>query len=360
MTAFDTLFWLLIVMLAVVAYAIEAGVAVRHRVVVLSTLFSVIGTIVYIMVFTDENSLGRAWSSPGITVNGPELKADAMKNRVDIETLKKIDIFAPKAPVAEDERRVPRTPFFDCENCPSMIGVPAGAFTMGSPPSEPERRDTEGPVGVNIERSFAVGRFEVTREQYAAFVEETKYTTSYGCIIDGRSSGGASWTNPGFEQAGNHPVVCVSYRDARAYVAWLSRKTKKTYRLLSEAEWEFMARAGTRFAYTHGNVLSTSFANFNRGRDGTIPIGYTTANLLGIHDVLGNAWEIVEDCWNPDLSFNNLDGRPTNLRGDCSQRVIRGGGWDSTAAQARIAARSTIEAGSAANSVGFRVARNLD
>ena len=165
---------------------------------------------------------------------------------------------------------------------------------------------------------------------------------------------------PGFEQAGNHPVVCVSWRDAKAYVAWLSRKTGKNYRLLSESEWEYMAKGGVQTTYTHGNVLSTSHANFNRARDGTIPIGFTTANQFSVHDVQGNVWEIVEDCWNPDLSFNNQDGRATNLRGDCAQRVIKGGAWDSTAVQARLAVRSVIETNALANTVGFRVARALD
>ncbi len=360
MTAFDTLFWLLIVMLAVVAYAIEAGIAVRHRSAVLTTLFSVIGAIFYIMVLGDENSLGRAWSTPGLNAAAPVVPKADKKAAADLNGLKGMDIFKPAAPVAVVERHVPKAPFTDCDNCPSMIGVAAGRYQMGSKPSEPGRQETEGPVDVNIQYPFAVGRFEVTRDQFAAFAEETRYPLHYGCILNGRYSGSATWTNPGFEQAGNHPVVCVSWRDARAYVAWLSRKTLKTYRLLSEAEWEYIARAGVATPYTHGNTLSASHANFNKARDGTIPIGFTTANPFSVHDVLGNAWEVVDDCWNPDLSFNNQDGRPTILRGDCAQRVIRGGGWDSTALQTRLAARSVLETTAAANTVGFRVARTLD
>jgi formylglycine-generating enzyme required for sulfatase activity len=360
-TAFDTLFWLLIVMLAVVAYAIEAGIAARNRTAVLTTLFSVIGTILYIMVIGDENSFGRSWSMPGMNAAGPAVPKENKKEPSELSTLPGMDILKPEAPtIAEAPREVPRAPFNDCDNCPSMIGVFAGTFTMGSPETEPGRRETEGPIGVTIVNPFAVGRFEVTRDQFAAFVEETKYPIAYGCIVNGRPSNSASWHNPGFEQSGSHPVVCISWRDAKAYVAWLSKRSKKTYRLLSEAEWEYMARAGAKTAYFAGEGLSPSNANFNRARDGTIPVGFTTANQFSIHDVLGNVWEMVEDCWNPDLAFNNQDGRATVLRGNCSQRVIRGGAWDSTTLQARLAARSTVEPTAAANTVGFRVARVLD
>jgi formylglycine-generating enzyme required for sulfatase activity len=360
-TAFDTLFWLLIVMLAVVAYAIEAGIAVRHRTAVLSTLFSVIGAILYIMVIGDEHSLGRAWSTPGVNVAMPGLPKIELKDGIDKAVdIGGMDIFKSGKASPKVERQVPKTPFTDCDNCPSMIGVVPGRFTMGSPETQVGRRETEGPAQISIDYPFTVGRFEVTRDQYAMFVDETKHQAGYGCLVNGRQSSGASWHNPGFEQAGNHPVVCVGWRDAKAYVGWLSRKSGKPYRLLSEAEWEYMARAGARSAFTLGDNLSAAHANFNRNRDGTIPIGFTTANLFSVHDVLGNVWEMVEDCWNPDLAFNNADGRATILRGDCSLRVIKGGAWDSSALQARLGARATIETSAAANTVGFRVARSLD
>lgn len=362
MTAFDTLFWLLIVMLAVVAYAIEAGIAVRHKTAVLSTLFSVIGAILYIMVIGDEHSLGRAWSSSsGLNVSAPgKSKAEPSIADGNLAAVRNMDLFkgGKSAPVVE--RQVPKTPFTDCDNCPSMIGIVPGRYRMGSPEAESGRRETEGPVDVNLTYPFTVGRFEVTRDQYTAFVEETRHPTGYGCLVNGRQSSSASWQTPGFEQAGNHPVVCVSWRDAKAYVNWLAAKSGKPYRLPTEAEWEYMARAGSSAPYTHGHNLTSSNANFNRTRDGTIPIGFTTPNLFAVHDVLGNVWELVEDCWNPELSFNNQDGRATTLRGDCSLRVIKGGAWDSTATQARLGARATIESMTAANTVGFRVARALD
>ena len=361
MTAFDTLFWFLIVMLGVVAYAIEAGLAVRHRQAVLVTMFSMVAAIFYMMLGGDEGLFGRYGTTPGLDAALPTIalpKIELKEGDGAVIGLRGIAVPAASAPVTE--RNVPAGPFVDCENCPLMIAVPAGRFTMGSPVTEKGRRDTEGPVDVILKEPFAVGRYEVTREQFAAFIEDTRQSVGGGCTVNGRSSSSASWQQPGFEQAGNHPVVCVTWRDARAYVAWLSRKTKKTYRLLSESEWEYMARAGATTEFTHGPMLGSSHANFNRGRDGTIPVGYTSANQFGIHDVQGNAWEMVEDCWNPDLSFNTFDGRATVLRGDCSQRVIRGGGWDSTALQARLAARAVLDSGAAANTVGFRVARTFE
>lgn len=358
MTAFDTLFWLLVIMLAVCAYAIEAGVAVRHRPAVLSSMFSVVCTILYVMVIGDQTSLGGTPRAPEASLPSITTKEEPKPEAVADANVS--GLFQQAAPVEDVEKNLPKGPFTDCENCPSMVAVPPGRFQMGSEPSEPGHRDTEGPVSVHIPYPYAVGRFEITRDQYDAFVEETRHGTSHGCLVGGRMASSASWQNPGIEQAGNHPVVCITWRDAKAYVAWLSKKTGKTYRLLSEAEWEFMARAGVKSTYAYGTALQAGNANFNHNRDGTIPVGFTTPNLLGIHDVHGNAWEMLEDCWNPDLSFNALNGKPTTLRGDCSQRVIRGGGWSSSALQSRLAARTALDPAVAANTVGFRIARTFD
>lgn len=361
MTALDTLFWFLIVMLGVIAYAIEAGLAARHRAAVMTAMFSTVAAIVYMMLGGEDASFGRSGTVPGFEVSLPTIalpKIELKEGDGAAIGIRGLSVPVAAAPVIE--RRVPVGPFADCDTCPSMIAVPVGRFVMGSPPLEKGRRDTEGPVDVILKEPFAVGRFEVTRDQFLAFAEDAKQSIGGGCSVNGRSQTSANWRQPGFEQAGNHPVVCITWREARAYVAWLSQKSKKTYRLLSEAEWEFIARAGVTTEFTHGSSLGTSHANFNRARDGTIPVGYTSANQFGLHDVHGNAWEMVEDCWNPDLTFNQLDGRPTVLRGDCSQHVIRGGGWDTSAAQSRLAARSMLDTGSSANTVGFRVARVLD
>jgi formylglycine-generating enzyme required for sulfatase activity len=357
-TAFDTLFWLLIVMLAVVAYAIEAGLATRHRTAVLGTMFSVIGAILYIMLIGDDNSFGRARATPGIEAAAPVIAIPKLEKTGELADLRVPGWMKPAATAVE--RNVPNGPFSDCEGCPSMIAVPAGDFKMGSPATEPGRQASEGPVNVAINYPFGVGRFEVTRDQFAAFVEDSRHAATNGCLVNGRYSGGVNWQQPGFEQAGNHPVVCVAWRDARAYVAWLSKRTKKTYRLLSEAEWEYMARAGAVTTYAFGDKLQASHGNFNRLRDGTIPIGFSGANDFGVHDVHGNVWELVDDCWNADLGLNDQNGKPIAMRGDCSQRVIRGGGWESTALQSRLAARGVIDTNVAANTVGFRIARTFD
>jgi formylglycine-generating enzyme required for sulfatase activity len=359
-TAFDTLFWLLIVMLGVVAYAIEAGIATRHRTAVLGTMFSVVGAILYIMLIGDDNSFGRAGAAPGVNAAAPVIELPKLEAKAG----ELADLRPPGwmrqavAPVVE--RNLPSGPFSECENCPSMIAVQPGSYSMGSAVTEPGRRDSEGPVNVTIAYPLGVGRFEVTRDQFAAFVEDAKHSATAGCLVNARFSSSANWQNPGFEQAGNHPVVCIAWRDARAYVAWLSKRTKKSYRLLSEAEWEYMARAGVVTAFAFGDKLLTSHGNFNRMRDGTIPIGYSGANDFGVHDVHGNAWELVDDCWNADLGLNDQNGRPISLRGDCSQRVIRGGGWESTALQSRLAARGVISSNVSSNTVGFRVARVFD
>jgi formylglycine-generating enzyme required for sulfatase activity len=362
-TALDTLFWFLVVMLGVIIYAIEAGLAVRHRRAVLAAMFSTVAAILYIMFDAPDNSAfwrgGTAYVPPdGSRGKESDAKGEA-KEGGDGAAVGMRGVSA-SAQAAAVDRKVPVGPFVDCEGCPSMIAVLAGRYTMGSPVLEKGRRDNEGPVDVILKEPFAVGRYEITRDQFQAFVDDARYSTGGGCTVNGRSSTAANWRNPGFEQSGTHPAVCVSWRDAKAYVAWLSLKTKKTYRLLSESEWEYVARGGVKTEFAYGPSLGSSHANYNRGRDGTIPVGYTAANQFGLHDVHGNAWELVEDCWNPDLSFNQLDGRATILRGDCSQHVMRGGGWDSSAAQSRLAARGVLDVGSSSNTVGFRVARVFD
>ena len=135
-----------------------------------------------------------------------------------------------------------------CPTCPEMVVVPNGKLTMGSPESEPERDSDEDQVLVSIAKSFAVGKFAVTRGEFAAFIEETAYKTDNGCYTWSGTEWkqlDKSWRTPGFAQDDRNPVVCVNWNDAKAYAAWLSNKTGKTYRLLSEAEREYVTRAGT-------------------------------------------------------------------------------------------------------------------
>ena len=282
-------------------------------------------------------------------------------------------------PVA-DPRRVPGTVFRDCPECPEMVVVPAGSFLMGSPPSEAGREYDESPVHrVKIPKPFAVGKYEVTVEEYRQFVTATGRGDSGGCDIYGHNSWSwgyrrdilASWQSPGFSQTNRHAVVCVAWRDAKAYVKWLSEKTVKQYRLLSESEWEYAARAGTTTRYNWGKGIGRNNANCKGcgGRwdgQGTAPVGSFSANGFGLHDMHGNAWEWVEDCRNTSYEEAPPNGNAW-MSGNCSERVLRGGSWGSSPGVLRSADRGAFAAerarGLKANArihiIGFRVARTL-
>ena len=266
-----------------------------------------------------------------------------------------------------------------CSMCPELLVVPSGSITLGSPSSEAERESwksgTESPqVEVTIARPFAVGKFAVTRGEFAAFVEETGYGTYGGCHVFTRSGWqldhAGSWRSPGIAQDDRHPVVCVDWDDAKAYVAWLSRKTGKTYRLLSETEREYVTRAGTSTPFVWGWTISPRQANYNGNltysgsakgeyRQRTVPVDSFEANHWGLYNVHGNVWEWTEDCWNDSNSGNPGNGR-ARVRGDCSRRVVRGGSWGSDPAVLRAANRVGATAGHRHDTQGFRVARALD
>ena len=254
-------------------------------------------------------------------------------------------------------------PFRDCEACPEMVVVPAGSFMMGSPGSEEGRSDNEGPVHrVEIPHRFAVGKYEVTRGQFAEFAGQTGYKTAKGCTIwtgsEWKDSTAHSWRNPGFRQGDDHPVACVSWNDAQEYVRWLSRETGEEYRLLSESEWEYAARAGTTTAYHFGSDISSSQAKYGRKQGGTVPVGGYPPNEFGLHDVHGNVLEWVEDCRNDDYH-----GAPSNgsawISGHCDWRMGRGGSWRFHSKLLRSAQRFVGNPGNRSVNVGFRVARTL-
>ena len=265
--------------------------------------------------------------------------------------------------VAQAKRRIAamKTPavgerFRDCDECPELVVVPSGSFEMGSPSSEEGRDDDEGPVHrVRIAQPFAVGVYEVTFSQWEACV------AGGGCR--GHRPSDKGWGR------GNRPVINVSWKDAKAYVEWLSRKTGKGYRLLSESEWEYVARAGTRTPFHTGRTISTEQANYNgrytygSGRKGryrkrTTPVGEFPANRFGLHDVHGNVWEWVEDCWNGSYRGAPADGSAWKS-GDCSWRVLRGGSWSDEPRDLRSADRGRLGTGIRLNDDGFRVARTF-
>jgi formylglycine-generating enzyme required for sulfatase activity len=358
MSALDLLFWVLILALAGVVYAVEDGLALRHRALVFTTMLSIIATCSYIMLGLDH--------SPAFALKVPDINLPAVPKVElavnDVEAAKLRSEAAEKARLAALAAREPALKgyFQDCEGCPSMIGLPVVKYVMGSPKGEPGHQPTEKQVIITLARAFAIGRFEVTIAEFKQFIAETRHRVTGGCLHAGVVNKYAQWESPGFEQNGRHPVTCVSWYDAKAYTVWLSRKSGKMYRLPSEAEWEFAARAGSEAAYTSGTALTIGQANLGRSRDGTIPVGFFGANAFGLSDMHGNVSELVADCWYPDLTFNAGDGRPMVLSGDCGQRIVRGGGWDSTFTNARAAARTPVADTASSTGVGFRVARWFD
>lgn len=277
------------------------------------------------------------------------------------------------------------TVFRDCEVCPEMVVVPPGRFLMGSPESETERwgTDREGPQHqVTIARALAVGRFEVTRAQFAEFVEDTKHAGS-GCTewtgARWKSDPARSWREAGFPQTDGDPAVCVSWTDAQAYVRWLARRTGKSHRLLSEAEWEYAARAGTTTSRYWGDSADEGcrYANLgdlemrralgfepaadcSDGRAYTAPAGSYRPNAFGLYDMLGNAWEWTADCWHESYRGAPADGSAWAESADCAQRAARGASFSSNPRNVRSANRGNFTAATRYTHVGFRVARDAD
>ena len=228
-----------------------------------------------------------------------------------------------------------------------MIIVPSGTFTMGSPADEPGRAGDEGPQHQVSIQSFAVGKYEVTRGQFAAFVDATGYDAAK-CS-----------RNPGFTQTDTHPVVCVSWNDAQAYINWLSEKSGRQYRLLTEAEWEYVARAGTTTAYHFGATISQSQANYGNANKATVEVGSYPANAFGLHDMHGNVSEWVEDCHHNSYNGAPSDGRAWIINCNLNNRVVRGGSWDDPPERLRSANRAVVSASHHDTSFGFRIARTL-
>ena len=261
--------------------------------------------------------------------------------------------------------------FRDCPECPEMVMIPAGAFLMGA--SKRARSADAANQGaarpqhrVTIPEPFAVSKFEVTRRQFAAFVNATGHDALRGGCTLRRATGWASdrsnaWHDPGFQQSDDHPVTCVSWDDAKAYVGWLSAKTGRRYRLLSEAEWEYAARAGMTGPFGFAGPISQQSANYG-GTTATEPVDRYEPNAFGLHQTHGNVSEWVEDCWNADYA-----GKPQHLKrtagawttGDCGRRVVRGGDWSTLPAKLRSSARRAMLHIRRFNVIGLRVARAL-
>jgi len=293
--------------------------------------------------------------------------------------------------------------FKDCKDCPEMVMIPSGNFIMGSPEDEPGRYPEEGPQRKISINQFAIGKFEITKKEWAAFVKATKRPIACGCSwakLPGdttkmwESNPSAAWNHLGFAQEDNHPVVCVSWDDAQDYVKWLGKKTGFNYRLLSEAEWEYSARAGTTTVYSWGDTASHEYANYGAdscctslalGRDkwvfGTSPVNAFPPNKFGVYDMSGNVMQWMEDCFNYPYSEKPTDGSAykeavqLNITGEfaemsgtnaCSYHILRGGDFNDPPRYIRSASRNFAPSpGIPINqpyrnaAVGFRVARTL-
>jgi len=278
----------------------------------------------------------------------------------------------------------PGDTFRDCDSCPEMGVIPAGSFRMGSPTGEEGREADEGPVHrVGIAEPFALATREVTVGEFRAFVEATGYRTEAekgkGCAVLGDAKweydAKRNWRAPGFAQEADHPVVCLSWNDVHAYLKWLSNAAKRPYRLPSEAEWEYAARARTKTARFWGERpdQACAYANVSDKAIGpdspkvhdcndkfvyTAPVGSYRANAFGLKDMLGNVWEWTEDCYNDSYNGAPGDGGAWSSV-DCEPRVVRGGSWYNTPDAVRSAYRDGSGTGDRGYGVGFRAARSF-
>jgi len=223
-----------------------------------------------------------------------------------------------------------------------MMEVPAGTFTMGSSDADDDQRPKHE---VTIKRPIAVGKFEVTFADWDA------------CVMDGGCVSNKYPDDNTFGR-GHRPVITVSWNDAKEYVMWLARKTGQPYRLLTEAEWEYAARAKTTTEYATGDNITVQQAQFHQSE--TAEVGRFPANAWGLHDMHGNVWEWVEDCYQDNYKNAPSNGSARSLT-DCPLRVIRGGSWSNPQAEMlRSAQRSKFPPGYRRNFVGFRVARDVE
>ncbi len=267
------------------------------------------------------------------------------------------------------------TVFRDCSDCPEMVVMPQGAYVMGAPPGEEEEEGL--PVRhrgravpqhkVILSDAFAVSRYEITVGEFGRFVSATGRRMD-GCwlpvngewkLLDDRN-----WRLPGYGQTDRDPAVCVSWEDARAYVDWLSGAMKQQYRLLSEAEWEFVARTGTATARPWGAEIGRNFTvcvGCGSRWDGQrpAPTGSFSVNRFGLYDMLGNVAEWVDDCWHENYQGAPRDGASWN-ESTCEFRVFRGGSWIDPPRAIRSAQRDRDTPQLRSAFLGFRIARNIE
>jgi formylglycine-generating enzyme required for sulfatase activity len=283
------------------------------------------------------------------------------------KVLQQVGATAPSSQAPGDSLR-------DCPECPEMVVIPVGHFTMGSSDAEKNWAASHGgsrkavadeaPQHEVTLASFALGKYDVTRGEYATFVRATGRSSGGGCGHDSfkwDKDPNLSWEDPGFTQSDRDPVVCVSWNDAQAYVSWLSGKTGHGYRLPTEAESEYAARGGTttKFWWGDDDGAAPVHAWFKDNSDGqTHPVGGKPSNGFGLYDMVGNVWQWTLDCYAESYTGAPNDGRAKEGRSDCL-RVDRGGSWMYPAWLLRPATRERNRADFRDRIMGFRVARSL-
>lgn len=248
-------------------------------------------------------------------------------------------VIAPGTPIK------PGQAFRDCPECPNMVALPPGIFIMGSDTGPKGERPSRP---VRVLKAFAIGKYEVTFDEWEACAK------AGGCaaVPDDHKWG-----------RGRRPIINIDWPTARKYAEWLAKKTGKPYRLPSEAEWEYAARAGTATKFPWGDEAGLDNANCRKcgavlGGVSSAPVGSFKPNPWGLHDFNGNVWEWVEDCWNPNHEGAPKDQR-ARLDGDCNLRVRRGGSWYYFGEVARSSSRTFDPVAVFSYGTGVRVARDL-
>ncbi len=300
-------------------------------------------------------------------------------------------LLLPGLALGADAPRPAGSVFRDCEHCPEMVVIPAGSYVIGTPAAAmpPGQSGAEsGPLVIQVPQAFALGRHEVTRAEFARFVADSGHEPRPGCrtwdpaLLRFNEDARRGWQNPATpaELLDNHPVSCVSFDDARAYVQWLAHGTGKAYRLPSEAEWEYAARAGTTTLRPWGDAAEdacewantydvTADSVYRLGwphagcRDGyanLAPVGSYAANPFGLYDMIGNVQEWVQDCATGSYVGRPRDARAWEWLGGCRRHIQRGGSWLAPPDRSRSAFRGDAAASDRSDDTGFRVAMGMD
>lgn len=329
-----------------------------------------------------DQSAARALLNRAVSIGGQSTRSEQLKQQID-------DYQPPVESPASLVREVtPGRRFSDLlgntgSQGPLLIEVPSGTMVLGADVGAPSNQP---PYAVEFSAPFAIGATEVTRTEFARFVDQSGYRTDAerqggSCtywVFGWTSRPGKNWETPGFDQGGNDPVVCVSHADVQAYLSWLSNQTGERYRLPTESEWEYAARLGVQAGYLSAENIcekanvadfelarvhktrkdSTNVFQCDDGHGSTTAVARFEANPLGLFDTIGNASEWVADCWTANHSAARGDGSAVSTQ-NCSEGVSRGGSWIELPANTSTVSRVRRARGESLNHLGFRVVREL-